>query len=239
MNSVAIRVADNYYKLEFTQDKVSQLAIPSPSSLKLQINLILNDKKLNIMDSEYNELIYEIANRFKKFFTFLSYNIAININENDNDRSFGLDCSCQVFNEPTITEHLRLLTINLYLVTSLPTFEFDDLIENWNYLLSSWYLYIETQFPFCFSYIGRSYTKMNLFWYKKLMIDVFEIEDFEVVKILEILYNEIIEKYTVAKLLTTNNKLSRYDETFKRRDRYTTSVVKSYPVRILKDEELD
>ena len=141
---------------------------------------------------------------------------------------------CKIFELYAPTNCLLSLNLKLSILTQENTIHLEDMCTNFNYLLSSWYLFMEKQAPFVFSLIGRQYAKTNIFWYRRVRRDVLKYDSMDLDKVLILLEDKISHNFTVQQLLLQNVKLQSVLESTSPVSRKRDSgAIKSYPVVLI------
>lgn len=233
--SLSIRLLENYYQIQYsylcTNPQLLNTATPS-ANFVIHVDILINNNTLTTKTFD-SQLITGLASRFVKFWELLEYDVNLNISD-DSSHSFNMGLKCKIFELYAPTNCLLSLNLKLSILTQENTIHLEDMCTNFNYLLSSWYLFMETQAPFVFSVIGRQYAKTNIFWYRRVRRDVLKYDSMDLDKVLILLEDKISHNFTVQQLLLQNVKLQSVLESTSPVSRKRGSgAIKSYPVVLI------
>ncbi|CAX41184.1 conserved hypothetical protein [Candida dubliniensis CD36] len=233
--SLSIRLFEDYYKLQYsylcTKPQLLKTATPSVNFV-IHVNILINNNALTTRTFD-SQLITGLATRFTKFWSLLEYEVSLNICD-DSSHTFDMVLKCKIFELYAPTNCLLSLDLELSILTQENTIHLEDMSTNFNYLLASWYLFMETQAPFVFSLIGRQYAKSNIFWYRRVRRDVLGYDSMDLDRVLMLLEGKISYSFTVQQLLLQNVKLqSLLEATSPTSRKKASSAIKSYPVTLI------
>ncbi|CCG24493.1 hypothetical protein CORT_0F02690 [Candida orthopsilosis Co 90-125] len=222
--SITIREGNVYYQLDFSYDVTPNgLAIPAPTMF-LDFKFYLNSHLLTVADDD--QLVRSIASKFEPFWNKCQYDTSINISD-ASPYTFSLVCKDSVF-APNILYEISTIEIRLS-VLSLVEIDLSDLMIAFNYLMISWFMNEEQNYPAIFSSVGRQFIKLNLIWYKKMYYEVLETQLVNSEKVITDYIYVVKRQYTTLKLMCIAEIM--FDRT--RRNKGRNCIVKSYPLHLI------
>ncbi|KAI3402471.2 hypothetical protein KGF56_004712 [Candida oxycetoniae] len=235
--SIAIRKGESYYKLSYSTDSSSgtkDVVVPAPT-VSINVDIFINNRKISY--TSYEQMIYNLALRFIPFWQMGLYDASIDISS-DSAYTFTLVCKDSLFhtNGAVITtSHLSIINLKLQCLFKDPVSLEKDLVSSLNYLLTSWYIHMEQEYPCVVSIVGRKYIELNLFWYRRTKQILQIKEEHENLTLVQLVEN-LKKNFTMLKLLLDDKAaISILDEKSTRFKGY--GVVGSYPLQLIEPND--
>ncbi|KAI5959219.1 hypothetical protein KGF57_002157 [Candida theae] len=196
--SIIVREGNTYYQLELNYDTIpGVLAIPA-STLFLDFKIYINSHLVTVVDND--ELVRSLAARFQPFWNHCLYDSSINISDTP-AVTFTLVCKDTVFASNRLPK-IHSIQFRLSVLTLDSEINLETLLVAFNYLMVSWVLNEELQYPAIFSPTGRQFIKLNLFWYKKMYYEVLETHLDDEEKVISSYIDIVKVHYTTMKLMS-------------------------------------
>ncbi|KAI5963125.1 uncharacterized protein KGF55_002917 [Candida pseudojiufengensis] len=236
--SLNIRKNDIYYMLEHNLDlKLGPVVIPA-STLAINIKIFINNHKL-IEDDSNTDLIQLISSKFQKFWTLCDYSTTEEVSR-DSQHSFSIICKEELFRDYNRCITLSSIDISIYALTNSTDLMLDELLLDFNYLLTSWYISIEQIYPFVFSINGRKFIKLNLHWHKRMMLEVLGSNTFiDISRFILPLIGITKSTFITLSLLKDSKSYPSILAESNLNTRKSTSIIKSFPLQIIDMNDVD
>ncbi|KAI5956905.1 hypothetical protein KGF54_000524 [Candida jiufengensis] len=230
--SIKIRRGDDYYILGHDLPTIlNTVIIPAPK-LSINFKIFINNHQLTEEDSD-NELFQLTSTKFHSFWSRCRYSSTIDVSA-ESEYSFSVICQDQIFLDSNSLTKLSSIDISLTCLTYSLNIPLKDLLGTFNYLLTSWFISVELQYPCVFSIIGRKFIELNLYWYKKMKLEF--LKDFGIINSEKVIprYVDIIkEKFTTSSLLKDSSSYSHvYDQDSSKVSDFS-SIVRSYSLNLI------
>ncbi|KAK6458103.1 uncharacterized protein RJT20DRAFT_133543 [Scheffersomyces xylosifermentans] len=189
MNKLNIRRGSDFMSVEYSYElskclQLSERCLVFPANtIFLNFSIAINGNCL--YQNDYNSLIERMGSSIASAPYWNSLELEPHLLYHSNQNSFSLELSCKIFSSLKDQQNLDTTTgaerntlenmcVTLNLFTQDKEISILNIVQDFNYLLSSWLVNMEYKFPLIFSFYGRQCFKINYKWLLKCTDEILD-----------------------------------------------------------------